>query len=95
MYNLILGDIMTNRKIQMPREVYIDPGIIHDTAEICKTLHLDKKFLIVTGSHTFDVGAKPVIELMWPNYPHSIKMCILYLCQQPLHMTVSYLLWHQ
>lgn len=53
---------MTNRKIQMPREVYIDPGIIKDTAEICKSLHLNKKFLIVTGSTTYDIGAKPVIE---------------------------------
>ena len=53
---------MSNRKIQMPREVYIDPGIIKDTGDICKSLHLEKKFLIVTGSHTFDVGAKPVIE---------------------------------
>lgn len=53
---------MSNRKIQMPREVYIDPGIIKDTAEICKSLHLDKKILIVTGAHTYDVGAKPVIE---------------------------------
>ena len=53
---------MSNRKIQMPREVYIDPGIIKNTAEICKSLHLDKKFLIVTGSHTYDVGAKPAIE---------------------------------
>ncbi|WP_407391283.1 NAD(P)-dependent glycerol-1-phosphate dehydrogenase [Methanobrevibacter sp.] len=53
---------MSNRKIQMPREVYIDPGIIKNTSEICKSLHLDKKFLIVTGSHTYDVGAKPAIE---------------------------------
>ena len=29
---------MSNRKIQMPREVYIDPGIIKDTADICKSL---------------------------------------------------------
>ena len=62
MYNLILGDIMSERKIQMPREVYIDPGIVKNTAAICKSLHLDKKILIVTGAHTFDVGAKPVIE---------------------------------
>ena len=47
---------MSNRKIQMPREVYIDPGIIKDTGEICKSLHLDKKILIVTGSHTYDVA---------------------------------------
>lgn len=53
---------MSNRKIQMPREVYIDPGIIKDTGEICKSLHLDKQILIVTGSHTYDIGAKPVIE---------------------------------
>ena len=53
---------MSNRKIQMPREVYIDPGIIKDTADICKSLHLDKKILIVTGSHTYDIGAVPVIE---------------------------------
>ena len=46
----------------MPREVYIDPGIIKDTAEICKSLHLDKKILIVTGCHTYDVGARPVIK---------------------------------
>ena len=53
---------MSNRKIQMPREVYIDPGIIKDTAEICKNLRLDKKILIVTGKHTYDVGAMPVME---------------------------------
>ena len=53
---------MSNRKIQMPREVYIDPGIIKYTGEICKSLHLDKKILIVTGQHTYDIGAKPVIE---------------------------------
>ena len=53
---------MSNRKIQMPREVYIDPGVIKDTAEICKSLHLDKRALIVTGNHTYDVGAKPAIE---------------------------------
>ena len=46
----------------MPREVYIDPGIIKDTGKICETLHLDKKILIVTGKHTYEVGAKPVIE---------------------------------
>ncbi|WP_405298035.1 iron-containing alcohol dehydrogenase, partial [Methanobrevibacter sp.] len=53
---------MSNRRIQMPREVYIDPGIIKDTGEICKSLHLDKKILIVTGAHTYDVGAIPVME---------------------------------
>ena len=53
---------MSNRKIQMPREVYIDPGIIKDTGDICKSLYLDKKILIVTGAHTYDIGAKPVIE---------------------------------
>ena len=53
---------MSNRKIQMPREVYIDPGVIKDTADICKSLHLDKNILIVTGQHTYDIGAKSVIE---------------------------------
>ena len=53
---------MSERKIQMPREVYIDPGIIKKTGAICKSLHLDNKILIVTGAHTYDVGAKPVIE---------------------------------
>ena len=46
----------------MHREVYIDPGIIKDTGKICKSLRLDKKILIVTGSHTYDVGAVPAIE---------------------------------
>lgn len=46
----------------MPREVYIDPGIIDETGEICKSLHLDKKVLIVTGPNTYDIGAKQVIN---------------------------------
>ena len=53
---------MTERKIQMPREVYIDPGIIRKTGSICKSLHLDKRILIVTGSHTYKAGAVPAIE---------------------------------
>ena len=58
---------MSNRRIQMPREVYIDPGIIKDTGSICKSLHLEDKFLIVTGSHTYDAGAKPAIESLENN----------------------------
>ena len=46
----------------MPREVYIDPGIIRKTGSICKSLHLDKRILIVTGSHTYKAGAVPAIE---------------------------------
>ena len=40
----------------------LDPGIIKKTGAICKSLHLDKKILIVTGQHTYDAGAKPAIE---------------------------------
>jgi glycerol-1-phosphate dehydrogenase [NAD(P)+] len=53
---------MSDRKIQMPREVYIDPGIIKNTGEICKSLHLDKRILIVTGNHTYKAGAEPAME---------------------------------
>ena len=53
---------MSERKIQMPREVYIDPGIVKKTGAICKSLHLDERILIVTGQHTYDAGAKPAIE---------------------------------
>ena len=53
---------MSDRKIQMPREVYIDPGIIKNTGDICKSLHLDKKILVVTGNRTYDAGAKPAME---------------------------------
>ena len=53
---------MSERKIQMPREVYIDPGIVKKTGSICKSLHLDKKILIVTGSRTYKAGAVPAIE---------------------------------
>ena len=73
---------MSNRRIQMPREVYIDPGIIKDTGEICKSLHLDKKILIVTGNHTFDVGAKPVME--------SLEKEDIESADAPLTLTTSY-----
>ena len=53
---------MNTRKIQMPREVYIGPDVIHETGEICKDLHLDTKVLVITGPHTYDIAAKYAIE---------------------------------
>ena len=29
---------MCARKIQMPREVYIGPGVVHETGEICRVV---------------------------------------------------------
>ena len=58
---------MNHRKIQMPREVYIGPDVIHETAEIFESLHLSKKALIITGHHTYDAGAKYVIENLEEN----------------------------
>jgi len=53
---------MNHRKIQMPREVYIGPDIIFETADIFESLHLSKKTLIISGRHTYKAGAKYVID---------------------------------
>ena len=68
---------MNHRKIQMPREVYIGPDVIYETAEIFESLHLSKKTLIITGRHTFDAGAKYVIENLEENdYEVDVKKVI-------------------
>ncbi len=53
---------MNHRKIQMPREVYIGPDVIFETADIFESLHLNNKILVISGPHTFDAGAKYAIE---------------------------------
>lgn len=53
---------MDSKKIQMPREVYIGPGVINETGDICRDLHLEGEALVVTGPHTFDIGGKQVID---------------------------------
>lgn len=53
---------MDSRVIQMPREVHIGPGVIQETGEICDSLRLNKKMLIVTGHNTYDIGAKFAID---------------------------------
>ena len=49
---------MCARKIQMPREVYIGPGVVHETGEICSSLKLFKDIVLVTGNNTYDIAAK-------------------------------------
>ena len=66
---------MSNRKIQMPREVYIGPDVIYETAEIFESLHLSKKTLIITGHSTYDAGARYVIENLEENdYEVDVKI---------------------
>ena len=66
---------MNHRKIQMPREVYIGPDVIYETAEIFESLHLSKKTLIITGHSTYDAGARYVIENLEENdYEVDVKI---------------------
>ena len=44
---------MCARKIQMPREVYIGPGVVQETGEICSNLKLFKDIVLVTGNNTY------------------------------------------
>lgn len=58
---------MDSRVIQMPREVHIGPGVIHETGDICDNLRLNKRILIVTGNKTYDIGAKLAIDSLNNN----------------------------
>lgn len=58
---------MNSRKIQMPREVYIGPNVLNEVGDICQDLWLSKNVLIVTGSHTYKIGAKFAIESLENN----------------------------
>lgn len=53
---------MYPRIIQMPREVHIGPGVIHETGEICEDLKINNKILVVTGPNTYKIGAKFAID---------------------------------
>ncbi|MDR2967095.1 MAG: NAD(P)-dependent glycerol-1-phosphate dehydrogenase [Methanobacteriaceae archaeon] len=53
---------MDSKKIQMPREVHIGPGIIDNTGRICKDLRFSGNTLVVTGPNTLKIGGNKVIE---------------------------------
>lgn len=53
---------MDSKKIQMPREVHIGPNVICDCGQICNDLDFKKNALVVTGSKTFKIAGKKVIE---------------------------------
>lgn len=53
---------MCARRIQMPREVYLGPGVVHETGEICRELRLADDIVLVTGHNTYDIAAKAAID---------------------------------
>lgn len=53
---------MDYRKIQLPREIHTGPGIIKETGAICRDLRFKGKVLVVSGSNTFKIGGKYVME---------------------------------
>lgn len=53
---------MDSKKIQMPREVHIGPGVIDNTGTICKDLRFSGNTLVVTGPNTLKIGGEKVIE---------------------------------
>ncbi|MCL2157070.1 MAG: NAD(P)-dependent glycerol-1-phosphate dehydrogenase [Methanobrevibacter sp.] len=53
---------MDSKKIQMPREVHIGPGVIDNTGKICKDLRFSGDTLVVTGPNTLKIGGEKVIE---------------------------------
>jgi len=64
---------MDSKKIQMPREVHIGPGVINDTGRICKDLRFSGNALVVTGPSTQKIGGEKVIESL-ENDDFSVDM---------------------
>jgi len=55
---------MNYKKIQMPREVHIGPGVLDDLGPICKDLRLFDEAIVVSGNHTFDIAGRQAVEAM-------------------------------
>lgn len=53
---------MVTKKIQLPREVHIGPGVIDKTGEICNDLRFYDDALVVTGPHTKKIAGNQVFE---------------------------------
>lgn len=53
---------MESRKIQLPREIHTGPGIINQTGSICRDLRFKGKVLVVSGTNTYKIGGRDVIE---------------------------------
>ncbi len=53
---------MDSKKIQMPREVHIGPGVIDNTGKICKDLRFHGNVLVVTGPKTLKIGGEQAIK---------------------------------
>ena len=53
---------MVTKKIQLPREVHIGPGLIDNTGTICNDLRFYNDALMVCGPHTYKIAGKQVID---------------------------------
>jgi glycerol-1-phosphate dehydrogenase [NAD(P)+] len=53
---------MVTKKIQLPREVHIGPGVIDKTGEICNDLRFYDDALVVCGPHTYKIAGEQVIN---------------------------------
>lgn len=52
------------KKIELPREVWMGPGVLSRTGEICSKLRLQEKGLLVADSTTFRIAGKRVERLL-------------------------------
>jgi len=50
--------------MELPRIVAVDSGVIRELPEICTSLHLKGRALIITGPHTQDVMGKAIFGLL-------------------------------
>lgn len=53
---------MGYKKIEMPREVHIGPGVIDKTGDICTNLRFEGDVLVVTGPNTLKIGGQNAID---------------------------------
>lgn len=59
--------------MQLPRNVVIGPGVIHDVLDVCLDLKLIGNGLVLTGKKTEKMAGKLVVEILENTYNISVK----------------------
>lgn len=66
------GDFTKVRDMNFPRNVLLGHGVLDRTAEVCRTLKLGRKAVIITGKQSYDAAGARVEEILSEDFETSV-----------------------
>ncbi len=62
------GDFTKVRSMNFPRNVMLGHGVLDKTGDVCRTLKLGKKAVVISGKQSYDAAGKRVCDLLSESF---------------------------